>query len=254
MQERTVTSSLGLGLAGIGLGALLASVVHRAESRRVEQLATRVDSLAVTLTAVVTAVQSGGKAAAPDSLTVSTIGAATQGRADAPVTIVEFTDYQCPFCGRHATTTYPALRKDYIETGKVRYVVRDLPLPMHPAAIPAAIAARCAGAQSPELYWQFHDALFRAQAHLAGSVIDRIASTMPLDRKTFTTCRKSSDAKARLDADVAEATKLGLDATPAFIIGRAGEDGTMRGVVIRGAYPIDQFESAIAAASPAVLR
>jgi protein-disulfide isomerase len=244
--------SLGFGVVGIVLGVLLASVVHRAESRRVEQLARRVDSLAVTLTAVVNAVQSGAKPAAPDSLTVSTIGAASQGRADAPVTIVEFTDYQCPFCGRHATTTYPVLRKEYVETGKVRYIVRDLPLPMHPVAIPAAIAARCAGAQSPELYWQFHDALFNAQAHLADSVISRIARGMPLDRKAFASCRKSTNAKASVDADVAEATKLGLDGTPAFIIGRTDADGTLRGVAIRGAYPMDQFESAIAAATAAV--
>ena len=85
------------------------------------------------------------------------------GEADAPVTIVEFTDYQCPFCEQFFTQTLAQLRKDYVETGKVKYIIKDFPLTqIHPQAMPAAQAAECAGAQ--EKYWEMHDKLFMGQA------------------------------------------------------------------------------------------
>ncbi|MDZ4216981.1 MAG: thioredoxin domain-containing protein, partial [Candidatus Gracilibacteria bacterium] len=74
---------------------------------------------------------------------------------DAPVTIIEWTDYQCPFCGRHSTQTLPSIKKEYIDTGKVKYVLRDLALSFHPNALPGAKAANCAGEQ--EKYWEMHD-------------------------------------------------------------------------------------------------
>ncbi|MCM2313008.1 MAG: DsbA family protein, partial [Steroidobacteraceae bacterium] len=69
------------------------------------------------------------------------------GRENAPVTIIEFTDLQCPYCARHATQTFPRLQREYIDTGKLRYTSRDLPLPFHSFAMPAAVASRCAGEQ-----------------------------------------------------------------------------------------------------------
>src|SRR2546425_3089506 len=92
----------------------------------------------------------------------SVADAPSLGRADAPVTLVEFSDFQCPFCGRFFATTLPALKKDYIDTGKLRYVFRDFPLDqLHPHARMAAAAAHCAGEQGK--YWDMHDVLFQNQ-------------------------------------------------------------------------------------------
>ena len=87
-------------------------------------------------------------------------GAAVKGAAEAPVTLVEFTDYQCPFCRRHFSTTMPQLVRDYVESGKLRYVVKEFPIPsLHPSAAKAAEGALCAGDQ--DRYWEMHDAIFQ---------------------------------------------------------------------------------------------
>jgi protein-disulfide isomerase len=86
------------------------------------------------------------------------------GRADAPVTLVEFADYQCPFCKKSHTDAYAELKKIYIDTGKVRFVSRDLPLEFHPLALKAAEAVRCAGDQNK--YWELRDALYSNAAQL----------------------------------------------------------------------------------------
>ena len=104
----------------------------------------------------------------------SVADAPSLGRADAPVTLVEFSDFQCPFCGRFFATTLPALKKDYIDTGKLRYVFRDFPLDqLHPNARKAAEAAHCAGEQGK--YWEMHDVLFQNQRALAPSQLTEYA-------------------------------------------------------------------------------
>ena len=107
----------------------------------------------------------GGPAALPGSVRASLADAPALGRPDAPVTLVEFSDYQCPFCGRFFSATLSTLKRDYIDTGKVRYVFRDYPLAqIHPQARKAAEAAHCAGDQGK--YWEMHDRLFRNQKAL----------------------------------------------------------------------------------------
>lgn len=234
------------GLVIVAVLAGLASVSGCGSSgdARVEQLALRVDSLATTLTLVTQRLNAGAPLAQPETLTVSTSGAATRGDPGAPVTIVEFTDYQCPFCGRHATTTLSALDSAYIRTGKVRYVLRDLPLGFHAMARPTAIAARCAGRQDAAAYWRFHDAVFAAQDELADSTLERIAGDLRLEPHGFRECRASPEIAEAVDADAAAAARLGLTGTPAFIVGRTGAD-SLRGVVIRGALPYAQFAAAV---------
>lgn len=132
-----------------------AGCANRAASARLTRMERRVDSLAVTVAAMNAYLQQngpGGGAGKPESVTVDVVGEAL-GSPKAPVTIVEFTDFQCPFCGRRATETFPLLRAKYIATGKVRYVVRDFPLSqIHPFALPAARAARCAGAEGTDKF------------------------------------------------------------------------------------------------------
>src|SRR5512134_2977753 len=101
------------------------------------------------------------------------------GRSDATIAILEFTDLQCPYCARFALQTLPVLRERYVDKGFVKLASHDLPLSMHAYAIPAAIAARCAGEQGR--YWEYREALFRGQAQLATAPYDDLAEHFGLD-------------------------------------------------------------------------
>jgi protein-disulfide isomerase len=210
----------------------------------IARLSARVDSLAITVTAMNAALQGGAGSPTWDTITVDAIGAASIGAASAPVTIVEFTDYQCPFCAQHARGTFRAIKAQFVDSGTVRYVVRDLPLQMHPLAERAARAARCAGQQGAGKYWRYHDALFEAQSQLAETTFAQIASELGLEPGRFEACTNSSQVAALVRQDAEEAGTAGLNSTPSFVIGRAA-GGKVTGVVIGGAYPLDQFRRAI---------
>jgi protein-disulfide isomerase len=182
-------------------------------------------------------------AAQPQTVTLpDTEGHATLGRLNAPVTIVEFTDLQCPYCARFSEQTLPALRKDFIDTGKVRLVSRDLPLGFHQYAIPAAVAARCAGEQGK--YWEFREQIFQRQKELAGEPYDAIAATLGLDTGKFTSCRQDPARVKTADTDRAAANALGITGTPTFLIGRSTR-GAFVGEKLSGAQPLAAFEQRI---------
>jgi protein-disulfide isomerase len=226
----------------------LAACNPMADHRELVRMRLRVDSLAKIVTALNAAGGRGNVPQPAETLTVSTKGVAMLGDSSAPVTIVEFTDFQCPFCGRHATTTFPALRNGDIKAGKVRYIVRDLPISeIHPWALKAAIAARCARAQSEAAYWRYHDALFANQRALADSLFPILAVKANLDTARFAACRSSGQFDKAVEAERIEAEELGLNATPTFVIGRTRLDKELTGAVIQGAQPLSQFESAISA-------
>jgi protein-disulfide isomerase len=164
------------------------------------------------------------------------------GRADAPVTIVEFSDLQCHFCARYAIQTFPQLRRDYIDTGKVRYVVHDLPLAYHANALPAAIAARCAGEQGR--YWEYREALFREQHRLAQEPYGELAAGLGLDAERFAACRNDPRPAAGIRADVNLAASRGIDSTPSFVLNRSGADRDSD-TIIEGAKPHAVFKSRI---------
>lgn len=131
-----------------------------------------------------------------------------------------------------------------MDSGTVRYVVRDLPLQMHPLAEKAARAARCAGQQGPDQYWRYHDALFEAQSSLVETTFGEIASRLGLEPRRFETCTQSSQVAALVRQDAEEAGTAGLSSTPSFVIGRS-VGGKVTGVVIGGAFPLTQFRRAI---------
>ena len=111
---------------------------------------------------------------------VNVSGKPSLGRQDAPVTLVEFSDYQCPFCKRHFSSVYPILKKEYIETGKLRYVFRDFPIAiLHPQAQKAHEAARCAGEQN--IYWEMHDMLFENAKDFSVSALKGHATKIALN-------------------------------------------------------------------------
>jgi protein-disulfide isomerase len=213
-------------------------------SADISRLAARVDSLTVTVAEMRAAIQRGVPRARAETVTVATTGAAVLGRESAPVTIVEFTDYQCPFCARHARSTLPSLISEFVDRGRARYIIRDLPLDLHPLAFRSAEAARCASSQGARQYWQYHDALFDAQEHLADSSFVAIARNLGLDLPAFETCMRSPETKKRVEQDATAAASAGLTGTPSFVIGLA-TGGAVTGIVVRGAHPLAHFREVI---------
>jgi protein-disulfide isomerase len=164
------------------------------------------------------------------------------GEQDAPVTVVEFTDYECPFCKRFHQTTFKSLTRDYIDTGKVQWVVLDLPLPMHPDASKAAQAAHCAGEQ--ERFWEMRAVLFEnAPVGDPGSLPD-YAQKLDLDEQRFGDCLASGRYLSRVDHDSGAAEQMRITGTPTFIIGKSGNDW-VEGKKIIGAQSYAVFDGAI---------
>jgi len=164
------------------------------------------------------------------------------GRDDAPVTIVEYTDYQCPYCNRFQTSTFPELKKTYIDTGKVRFIKRDLPLPFHPQALPAAKAARCAGDQGK--FWEMHERLSASPATLGMETYLAFARELSLDTASFEACIGGDRHVAGIREDERGAAAAGITGTPSFVVGTAKGD-VLEGVRIVGAQPFDAFDRTI---------
>lgn len=159
------------------------------------------------------------------------------GEASAPVEVIIFGDYQCPFCERLYQETEKPLRDEYVKTGKVKVVYRDYPLSFHPAAQPAAEAAECAGDQGK--YWQYHDALFERQATITTLDYVGLAVELGLDKAAFKSCVDTHKFASEIAKDLADGTAAGVDGTPASFI---------NGQLISGAVPYASFKAAIDAA------
>ena len=181
--------------------------------------------------------------AVPAPAQVPIVGQPALGSADAPVTIVEFMDYECPYCRRFAKNTFPKLRARYVESGQVRWVSRNLPLPMHARARPAAIAARCADEQGR--FWDMHDALLTEAGSMADDELRAWAQRLDLDGGRFSECLGSSGHHAALDQDMAAARAARIRATPSFIVGRANGE-VVQGQVLVGDEGFAAFDAAIA--------
>ena len=176
--------------------------------------------------------------------TVGVIGRPMLGKIDAPVTIVEFSDYQCPFCRRYSLTVFPVLKHDYIDTGKVRYVFRDFPLSsIHQQAGKAHESAHCAG--EIHKYWEMHDALFQNQKDLTVPSLKQYAANLGLDSTTFETCLDSGKYQADIQKDVDDGAAAGIRGTPSFFIGKSGPGDSITGTIVRGAQPLANFQTII---------
>ena len=162
------------------------------------------------------------------------------GRATAPLTMIEFTDYQCPYCRRFQSEVWPRLEREYIATGKLRYIARDLPLAAHAAAAPAAEAAHCAGEQGK--FWDMHAALLGGAADLSPGGIERRAQAVGLDLTRFDECIARNRYAAVIVAHAQEADAAGINGTPGFVVGRAAH-GELTGLRIEGARPYGDFDS-----------
>ena len=165
------------------------------------------------------------------------------GDSRAPLTIVEFSDFECSYCRRFHEQVMPQLTSEYIDTGLVRFVHKDLPLPFHPHAMPAAAAARCAGEQNR--YWDIYARLFEQQNCLDCKGVMSIAAEEELDTAALQACMERTSTVALINVNRSEASLHNISATPTFIIGPTQSNDSLEGRVIEGALPWSAFKEAI---------
>ena len=170
----------------------------------------------------------------PVKVSVSTEDDAIKGQANAPITILEFSDYQCPFSARFYSQVLPELEKNYIKSGKAKFVYRDYPLPFHQNAQKAAEASECAGEQGK--FWEYHDTLFENQKDLDTTSLKKYAKNLKLDAAKFDTCLDSGKMAPEVKKDTEDAAKYGVSGTPCFFV---------NGWRVSGAQPYNSFEEII---------
>jgi protein-disulfide isomerase len=176
-------------------------------------------------------------------------GYAYLGKSDSPVTLEEWSDYACPFCGRHFRQTWPGLFEKYVRPGKLKLVFRDFPLEgLHPTAITAHVAARCAGQGHGATYWAYHDALFEKQAAWArlpdpGAFLAETARSLGVESATFQACLAAGEASKFVAGSVAAGQALEFNGTPQFRFLKAGTEP----FDLSGAQPQARFEAIIEA-------
>ena len=144
--------------------------------------------------------------------------AMTLGKSDAKIAIIEFSDYECPFCAKHYKNVLPKLHERYIDKGVIKYVMKDFPLEFHAHAKKASLATRCAGEQNR--YWAMHDAIFDARGQASDELIADVAKQHKLDAAALKTCLDDPAQLAKVESDIALGSKLGVNGTPAFLIGK----------------------------------
>ena len=207
---------------------------------------TRRPGIALLIAALLGAKLNAGQAAAQPALPAELMieGAPSKGSPNAPVTIVEFSDFQCPICGRPFQQTLAPLEKEYIATGKVRYVFRHFPLErIHPQAFKAGEAAECAAAQGK--FWEMHDRLFANQQALMPDNLVTHAQALGLDAQKFAACF-AGQATARVRADMALGSQAGVTATPNFFLGTTIPGGKIKVTrKLNGAVPFATFKAAL---------
>src|SRR5450631_2002759 len=161
------------------------------------------------------------------------------GNRNAPLTIVEYTDYQCPFCQRFHVTAFAELKKAYIDTGKVRFFSKDMPLDFHPNAMRAAMAARCAGDQGK--FWELRDTMGANPNSLDIEHIVGFAANLKMDTAALRACIDGGKFKERVQGDVLEGMRIGANGTPTFIVGKSVGNG-VDGELVVGAMPFQLFD------------
>lgn len=158
-----------------------------------------------------------------------------RGNKDAPLTLVEYSDFECPFCARGFNTVNELLKK---YEGKIRFVYKHLPLSFHPNAMPASQYYEAIRLQDPEKAWKFHDRIYQEQGKLRNgeSFLKAIAKELKVDMKRLDKDVKSEAVQKRIDEDMEEAAKYGFQGTPGFLL---------NGVPVKGAYPTQHFDGLI---------
>jgi protein-disulfide isomerase len=158
-----------------------------------------------------------------------------RGSKDAPITLIEFSDFECPFCSRGYGTVMELLKK---YEGKIKFVYKHLPLSFHPMAMPAARYFDAIKLQSPEKAWEFHDRIYKDQKKLQNGdgFLKSLAKELKVDMKKLEKDLKSEDIDKHIDHDMSQASKYGFQGTPGFLL---------NGIPVKGAYPTSHFVNLI---------
>ena len=232
----------------------LTSVASLGQTSTSDDLKKSIDSLTETQKAILTelqairsllAQQGQARPAADVPTALMDISKDTvKGTAAAKVALIEFSDYQCPYCGRYDKETYPLIVKNYVESGKVKYVWRDYPLDFHPNAEKAAEAARCAGEQGK--FWDMHDRLFANQQSISSADLIKHGESLGMNTVLFQQCLDSNRYATDIKKGVVDAGTAGISGTPSFLIGVIQPNGTVKiARKLVGAKPYADFQSAI---------
>jgi protein-disulfide isomerase len=177
---------------------------------------------------------------------IDVAGAPARGSESAPLTLIEFSDYQCPSCGFYMTHVYSRLNREYVRTGKVRYVVRNFPIAsVHPLAFKAHEAAVCAGEQGR--FWEMHDRLFANQQALQPELLERYGEEAGVVPAMLRLCLASGRAAATVRHDVSLGLAAGVQGTPTIVLGFSGTPSTAVTAqrVIVGEHPYEEYKTAL---------
>ncbi len=243
-----------IGLFALALGQPVAAQVLENLRAEIQELkkgqADLKNDLAVIKKLIESQPRAAAGAAAFKPLEISLKGSPTQGSLAAKVTLVEFTDYQCPFCSRHKNQTSPQIISEYVLPGKVRYVLREFPLAnIDSRATKASQGALCAGEVGGEdKYWELHTALFANQKKLSDDDIYGYAEAAGVDMGAFKVCYVADKFAEKIKFDLAEGQKAGIRGTPSFLLGLTDPDNPdklMATKYIRGAQPFAAFQKEI---------
>lgn len=188
------------------------------------------------------------RASAPENVPkltaeLAVMGEPQLGQDTAPLTIVEFSDFECPYCQRFHQEVLPKLKATYITPGLVRFIHKDLPLPFHAQAKQAAAASRCADEQGQ--YWNAYAALFDQQTCLECKGVVEIVSSAGVNEAALKACMQKPSTTTAINTNLSEASLHNIRATPTFVIGATLSNGKHRGTVVEGAMPWPQFKALI---------
>jgi protein-disulfide isomerase len=165
----------------------------------------------------------------------------TRGNPDAPVTLIEYSDFTCGYCVKFFRETWPRLHEKYVKTGKVRFLYRDFPRDPEGPAMTGAIAARCAGDQGR--YWEMHDRLFAARIEV--DTLAAHAKAIGLNQPAFTACLRDAPHRRAILQDKEDGMRIGFVGTPGFILLRTDRSVKDKPIGLPGAFPFDMFEAEI---------
>jgi protein-disulfide isomerase len=168
-----------------------------------------------------------------------------KGQSTARLAIVEYADLECPFCRRFESEVYPQIREKYVNTGMLKYFHRDMPLPFHQGAMPAARAIHCASEQGK--FWEMHDSLLAGGASLDAAEIDARAGKLGMNVSELDRCISSERFADIIQRSVTEATGMQISGTPTFLIGTLDAEGKLLSVksTVVGAQPFETFRAAL---------
>jgi protein-disulfide isomerase len=212
----------------------------------IKRLQEKQDSFQKELQAIKTRILPTPVAVEPVDRVIDLAGSPSKGDKNAEVILVEFSDYQCPFCARHFRETMPQISRDYIKTDKIKYFFRDFPIEaIHPGATKRHVIAHCAGEQ--DKYWNMHDLLFGRQKQVGVDNLKEYSEVAGMDSKTFLDCVGSEKYVNKIRRDSADGEKADVRGTPSFFLGLAlpSADLMQAKWMIRGAVPYALFSETI---------